>query len=403
MAMTATVPAFSPAPAPRGYSIEAGEFVLVMLTKACVGETAEIVVTPPVLEALRAQEARIREMVVAATDRNPPTPFPYPEGCDRQSLLTPMGVIEEKDGLVRIAMPSYGERFVRDVVSSTGEFYPESGMYRNDGTVRPLWTVDWYASRGSVNVLRDRQRVVRRVHRDYSDEGAAIEFYEYGKLIKSYSSAELTGNHNRAEDGWDFVWDDAELDEDRETLSAGTNHHALLVFSLYKHAFGQLTTRYVGSDGKRQFSATLSRRDGTGIDLSDFQMCGPPTFQSSLVSDDTPPSRYLYAMRPEHVTWITVDDKTGAVAYAPPQGMGFFAIPFSRIRDFRPIPGPELLRTPNAVSWDPLRWAVTEIDGTQHSLIIDTRYLSYCGRSADGRIHAIGHRDTAGISFHASN
>ena len=79
-------------PRPPGYSVEPGDFVFVMLSTECVNEPAEIVVTPPVLEALRAQYARIEKMIEAAYDGDPPTPFPYPATCEgaraRQSGLS---------------------------------------------------------------------------------------------------------------------------------------------------------------------------------------------------------------------------------------------------------------------------------------------------------------------------
>ena len=416
LVVTTSVVAYLPRPPSTGYSVEAGDHVFVMLTTGCVDEWAEIIVTPPVLAALRAQEVRIQNAQEAYIQRMrtalsgleiPVTPFPYLENCDRVSLMFPsLRVIEEVegleeiDGLVRIRTSSYKKRYMRDVKSSTGQEYPVPGMYRNDGTVTPLWTVDWYTVDRNLNVSRDGNHVVRMIDQPDSKENVVIEFYRQGNLFKRYTTLDLVRGHDddRYEAG--LTWISTELDEDRFTLRAKTDHHALLVFN-FKN--GELTTRYVGKDGHEKFSVTLLSRDGGRIELSDFQMCGPPSFESSLITDDTPTNRYLYGMRSEHVRWLTVGDKTGAIGYEPPDGMGYFAIPFSRIRGFHPIAGPDIMIAPTTIAWDPRRWMVTEIDGTQHSMLIDSRYLSYCGKGPDGQIQAVRHRDTAGITFHASH
>ena len=54
LVVTTSVVAYLPPPPSTGYSVEAGDHVFVMLTTGCVDEWAEIIVTPPVLAALRA-------------------------------------------------------------------------------------------------------------------------------------------------------------------------------------------------------------------------------------------------------------------------------------------------------------------------------------------------------------
>ena len=251
-----SVVAYLPSPPSTGYSVEAGDHVFVMLTTGCVDEWAEIIVTPPVLAALRAQEVRIQNAQEAYIQRRrtalsgleiPITPFPYLENCDRASLMFPsLRVIEEVegleeiDGLVRIRTSSYKKRYMRDVKSSTGQEYPVPGMYRNDGTVTPLWTVDWYTVDRNLNVSRDGNHVVRMIDQPDSKENVVIEFYRQGNLFKRYTTLDLVRGHDddRYEAG--LTWISTELDEDRFTLRAKTDHHALLVFNFKNGAICRL-------------------------------------------------------------------------------------------------------------------------------------------------------------------
>ena len=70
--------------------------------------------------------------------------------------------------------------------------YRQSGLYLNDGSTAPLWTVDW---RGCSVVLlpSDGVHVVRKgvTHdsEDYTDE--AITFFSNGSRLKSYRVCDL--------------------------------------------------------------------------------------------------------------------------------------------------------------------------------------------------------------------
>ncbi len=67
--------------------------------------------------------------------------------------------------------------------------YSISGMYPNDGSTNPMWTVNWYSY--SVLVPNDGVHVVRLGPwaRSISDE--AFTFFENGKQIRTYRIADL--------------------------------------------------------------------------------------------------------------------------------------------------------------------------------------------------------------------
>ena len=69
--------------------------------------------------------------------------------------------------------------------------YPQSGLYRHDGSVNPIWTVDWYAFQ--VALSSDGQYLVRwgpwPFHENYNE--LAVAFYKNGREIKQYTVRDL--------------------------------------------------------------------------------------------------------------------------------------------------------------------------------------------------------------------
>jgi tetratricopeptide (TPR) repeat protein len=80
----------------------------------------------------------------------------------------------------------------RTYVTEALKRYPQSGMYLNDGSTTPLWTVDWYANR--VRPLSDGVHLIRygdwaRASGSYTEE--ALTFFASGEELKSYPIGEL--------------------------------------------------------------------------------------------------------------------------------------------------------------------------------------------------------------------
>ncbi|HEV2800510.1 MAG TPA: hypothetical protein VGW12_08440 [Pyrinomonadaceae bacterium] len=108
--------------------------------------------------------------------------------------------------------------------------YPASGMYLNDDSTTPLWTVDWYSY--SVLVVSDGIHLVRRGPwaSNLSDE--ALTFFANGKELRSHKVGDLvdtkmflfqTVSH--------YMWEDSmNLDENRRTLSVATLSKERYVF-----------------------------------------------------------------------------------------------------------------------------------------------------------------------------
>jgi hypothetical protein len=78
--------------------------------------------------------------------------------------------------------------------------YPKSGLYKNDHSNIPLWTVDWYSF--EVYISANGKDLIRMgpwprswEKKLSAEEGAlkqpAVAFYENGKLLKGYSIKDL--------------------------------------------------------------------------------------------------------------------------------------------------------------------------------------------------------------------
>lgn len=74
--------------------------------------------------------------------------------------------------------------------------YPRSGLYPDDGTAKPLWTVNWYAH--NVELASDGIHMVRLDQSVPIGAGAggahAISFYANGVLLRTYTVGELVAS-----------------------------------------------------------------------------------------------------------------------------------------------------------------------------------------------------------------
>lgn len=67
--------------------------------------------------------------------------------------------------------------------------YKDSGLYRNDGSSKPLWAVYWYSF--SVYPSSDGRHIVRMGPWATSVDDLALAFYENGKELKQYLIRDL--------------------------------------------------------------------------------------------------------------------------------------------------------------------------------------------------------------------
>jgi hypothetical protein len=118
--------------------------------------------------------------------------------------------------------------------------YTRSGMYRNDGSTEPLWTVDWYAY--GVELTADGAHLIRpgpwaglRDDKTPDLGYTAVNFYARGELIRAYRIGELVDDPSRLfcsvshfswrKDGWvsgEFEYTITTLDGNRFVFDVRT-------------------------------------------------------------------------------------------------------------------------------------------------------------------------------------
>src|SRR5688572_1374322 len=81
---------------------------------------------------------------------------------------------------------SYGR-----TVDTVAARYPSSGLYKS-GSLKPLWTVDWYADH--VAVLPDGIHVIRHGPWASSLDDEAFTFFAKGKSIRSFRIREFVAD-----------------------------------------------------------------------------------------------------------------------------------------------------------------------------------------------------------------
>jgi hypothetical protein len=111
-----------------------------------------------------------------------------PDEQFRLVMLSPWPVLEDAVSPVEAA----SGRIPYSQIERTKELrakYPRSGLYRNDGSSTPLWTVDWYSD--SIALSSDGIHLCSLAGdvQDLSSE--ALVFYENGEEIRRHTVGDL--------------------------------------------------------------------------------------------------------------------------------------------------------------------------------------------------------------------
>ena len=150
-------------------------------------------------------------------------PSPYAQPTANGKYLFVMLVPGQSDsGDIPLWDPARGT--VKDIPAR----FPASGLYLNDGSTAPLWTVDWYAP--SVTVLSDGIHLIRRGPWAKRISEEALTLFANGKLLRSYNINDLVDTsiilpHTVSHFAWE---DDRVLDE---------SNHSLVLTTLSKETY----------------------------------------------------------------------------------------------------------------------------------------------------------------------
>lgn len=106
--------------------------------------------------------------------------------------------------------------------------YPASGMYRNDGSVEPLWTMGYVSWRQGITVANDGRHIVvwggwPTQYEGYANE--AFSFYEDGLLTATFRVKELVVDPTRLPHSVShYEWlDSSQYDHEKNELNIRTS------------------------------------------------------------------------------------------------------------------------------------------------------------------------------------
>lgn len=112
--------------------------------------------------------------------------------------------------------------------------YRQSGLYRNDGSTTPLWTVDWYAS--SVLISSDGVHLITRGPWASTSGDEALTFFANGKMLRSYQINDLVGfidSFFLPRTVSHFTWEKSRsLDDEKQTLTLVTLNEDTYMFDI---------------------------------------------------------------------------------------------------------------------------------------------------------------------------
>lgn len=127
---------------------------------------------------------------------------------------------------------------IQEEIRSIRDRYSKSGMYRNDGSRTPLWTVEWYADK--VDVPSGGEHLV--CYNDgiwHWNHRPQLAFYRRNELIRAYELSDLVAIPVTLDLGYWLA--SATLDDKTHTVAVTTETFDHYTFDVHT---GEMTSRF---------------------------------------------------------------------------------------------------------------------------------------------------------------
>ncbi len=113
-----------------------------------------------------------------------------------------------------------------------GKPYPVSGLYKNDGSVEPLWQVEWVGS--LVRITQDGRYLAQIGSSAYSLDEMAVTFFDRGKSIKTLRVTDFIKPSEEPKAGMaGYAWNlEIAFDDKRGLLRITTLKGEVLYYSM---------------------------------------------------------------------------------------------------------------------------------------------------------------------------
>ena len=144
-------------------------------------------------------------------------------------MISPLSIDEDA------SHSAFNESEIREI----RRMYKYSGLYKNDGSTKPIWTIEYWNSSHTAYLLPDAKHLA--IGHDYGFWGGSsrvVTFYVDGYEIRTYEVGDLIscfhakGLINRLVGREFFSCDGKSFDADAGTYTVGTNQCELFTFDI---------------------------------------------------------------------------------------------------------------------------------------------------------------------------
>ena len=354
-------PAHADSPvAPQPYTLSLDESLFVMLSGHCEEHTeSHSGLTELEYRTLRTQlDSSLEEKRKALSSTRPVDPCAYSNafrGLGGASRLTP--------GEWELRINTFRWKTETTIRNTAGEAYPASGLYPENGSVTPIWSVDWHAP--TVYLNGDGRYLIRMGPWAQKRDDLAVAFYDRGKILRAYSIDDLVRNPDDLPRSTShFRWQkQINLDDENGSFRVATLGNEIYKFDI---TTGRLTSSEVIEPSS--FTVEAESLSGKRYTLSDFESASA--------------RQHIYG-------WETIE---------PDRGDGK-----STIREFR-LPFSEIARITRTgdSSNDAVYWRIRLRSGEEHVIQIrepgDPPYR-FTGKKSSGETLALPAQDINRIVF----
>ena len=261
--------------------------------------------------------------------------------------------------------------------------YTKSGLYRNDGSTTPLWSVQWYAF--TVHLSDNGQHLVRMGPWASGGSSLAVAFYDRGKLTKSYSVDDLVADIDHLPHSIShFMWrKEVIFDEQANRLTITTLNDERYVFDT---AIGEI----IESHHKPlvSYDVVVRQVDGLQVNVKNFETCAGVNLTISQMANGRSAGHnfYGYAVNSRELS----SDSEQTIRH-----LTSYTVPFSALS--------RIIRTNQYEDTAEHRWTMHIVSGEQLELLTDHDDVVFCGNTRSGESFVAVAEKIAELTFSSNS
>lgn len=269
-----------------------------------------------------------------------------------------------------VKIRSYEWQITKSLPAGDGKQYPAPGLYRNDGSIEPLWTVDWYAHQ--VYLSDDGVHLVRMGPWASSLNDLAVAFYTRGKLIKDYTIESLLSDPTAImRTVSHFMW------KNNVVFDAATHQLTIETLSKDKHIFDITTGSLISSKTLKTLNvhAIITASGQQRSSLSHLHNC-MDSFLGNLLFKDQDHRRFNNGTLDVPTIIVTPHmENSQTESEDGVSSLKMWSIPLNQIRSIHKI---------SYSNDDSYLFTITFVSGITEKFQLNDGFMSFCGKDENG-------------------